>query len=86
MGKERTIKSCKKELQQITHHIKWEDLEINKVYHVPPIITLNRMDIVILSKDNDTITFKEVGSSKNEESKMHKTSILSRFLVRKKEY
>ena len=38
MAEENTVKSKATELRKIKHHIAWENLEVNKVYHIPPII------------------------------------------------
>ena len=87
MAKERTIEGCKDELKKIKAHIEPSKLKINKVYHIPPVISLERMDIMILGFDGDFIKFKRVDSTTDvAEKKMHKTSILSRFIVNKRKY
>jgi hypothetical protein len=87
MANENTIKSKQNELKKIKHHLDWTELEINKVYHIPPIITIERMDIEITAIDGDDIKFKRVDSTTDKtEKSMKKTSILSRFLVKKLKY
>ena len=87
MAEKRTIESCKDDLKKIKPHIHPTNLKINKVYHIPPVITLERMDVIILGLEDDFIRFKRVDSSTDkDEKKMHKTSVLSRFLVNKKKF
>ncbi len=87
MAEKRTIESCKDELKKIKAHIHPSNLKVNKVYHIPPVITLERMDIMILGVVGDFIRFKRVDSTTDkDEKKMHKTSILSRFIVNRRKY
>lgn len=87
MAEERTIESCKDDLKKIKAHIHPSNLKNNKVYHIPPVITLERMDIMVLGFEGDYIRFKRVDSTTDkDEKKMHKTSILSRFIVNKRKY
>ena len=87
MAEENTVKSKASELRKIKHHIAFEDLEVNKTYHIPPIITIARMDIQILDIKDDGIKFKRVDNTTDKEEKiMKKSSILARFLVKKRGY
>ena len=87
MGEKRNIRNSQNELNKIKHHISWDSLEVNKVYHIPPVLTIERMDIMILGVEGDFIRFKRVDSTTDkDEKKMHKTSILSRFIVNKRKY
>ena len=87
MAEDNTVRSKATELRKIKHHIALEDLEVNKTYHIPPIITIERMDIQILNIDGENIKFKRVDSTiDNEEKIMKKSSILARFLVKKMKY
>lgn len=87
MAEKRTIASCKDELNKIKGHIHPTNLKVNKVYHIPPVITLGRMDIMVLAFDGDYIHFKRVDNANNSEpQKMHKTSLLARFIVNKRKY
>jgi hypothetical protein len=87
MAEKRTITSCKEELKKIKGHIEPSNLKVNKVYHIPPVISLERMDIMVLGLENDFIRFKRVDDTTDVgEKKMHKTSILSRFIVSKRKF
>lgn len=86
MGNENTIKNKQNELKKIKHHLDWTELEINKVYHIPPIITIERMDVQITAIEGDDIKFKRVDGNDKSEKSMKKSSILSRFLVKKLGY
>lgn len=85
MANENTIKNKQGELKKIKHHVL--DLKVDETYHIPPIMTIERMDIKITSIDGDDIKFKRVdGSNDVSEKSMKNTSILSRFLVKKLKY
>ena len=84
---ERKIKDCINELKVIKHHIEPQELVVGQEYHVPPIISIKRMDIIITAKENDTIKFKITSdSTQKDEKSMERSSILSRFIVKKMKY
>jgi hypothetical protein len=81
------IQENKDALNKIKHHLKWEELEVGGKYHIPRIMTINRMDIVVTSKGEDSLKFKLLNSTTDTTEKtMHKTSIFARFLVKKRRY
>ena len=84
----RQLKNYIKDLKKINPHVNPNKLKVGDVYHVPPIISINRMDIVITStKDKEKIGFKIVGATNDKEEKiMDKTSILTKFLIPKKTF
>jgi hypothetical protein len=87
MGDSKKIKDYINELKVIKHHINPQELEVGKEYHVPPFISIKRMDIVITSKADGIIKFKITsGSTEKDEKTMEYSSILSRFLVKKMEF
>ena len=83
MAEKKTVKDNAAELRKIKHHIALDKLEVNKIYHIPPILTIERMDIQILGVEGDDIKFKRVDGTDKTEKSMKKSSILSRFLVKK---
>ena len=84
----RQLKNYIKDLKNINPHINPNKLKVGDVYHVPPIISISRMDIVITStKKKKKIGFKIVGTTNDKEEKiMDKTSILTKFLIPKKTF
>ena len=83
----RQLKDYIKELKTINPHINPNYLEVGVEYHVPPIITIKRMDVLITSNgEGNEIGFKIIDSNDDEEKMMDKTSILTKFLVRKKKF
>ena len=81
----RKIKDYIDELKLIKHHIPTQELEVGIEYHVPPIISISRMDILITEKEgNNSVKFKITsGGTENGEKTMADSSILSRFVVKK---
>ena len=87
MAKERKIKDYIDDLKVIKHHIMPQDLEIGEEYHVPPIISVKRMDIVVTSKEGGVIKFKITSDTTEKgEKTLERSSILSRFIVKKLKY
>ena len=84
MATSKKIKDHMDELKIIKHHIKPQDLEVGKEYHVPPFFSIDRMDILITSKEGSKISFKITGETT--EKAMEESSILSRFIVAKHSY
>lgn len=81
------LKDYINELKVIRHHINPLELEVGEEYHIPPFFSINRMDILITSKENGVVKFKVTNdSSKKDEMTMEKTSILSRFVVKKMKF
>lgn len=82
----RSIQELKEELQKIKSITPWEDIEVNHIYHIAPIITLERRDVLILSKTADEATYKRVDGSDDKEGKMHRTSVFARFMIKRKSF
>lgn len=82
-----SIQDLKAELYKMRYATPWDELKAGEVYHIPPIVSLERRDIKIITKEDNTVTYKRVdGTTTNEERKMHKTSVFSRFLVKRKKF
>ena len=83
----KNLKDHVDELKAIKHHINPKELEIGEEYHVPPFITINRMDILITAREGSAIKFKIISDpSEKDEKKMEESSILSRFVVKKMKF
>lgn len=83
----RQIKDYINELKVINPHINPNDLQVGTEYHVPPIISIERMDVLITSNgEGNEIGFKIVDSKDENEKTMDKTSILTKFLVPRKTF
>lgn len=59
----------------------WENIEVGKVYHLPRLGKIKRMNILIEEKDETTATYKVLGNTKDEQFTMHKTSVFARVAV-----
>ena len=82
----RSVQELKEELQKIKSITPWEKVEVNRIYHVSPIISLERRDLLITSKNENEATYKRVDDNENKEGKLHKTSVFARFLIKKKSF
>ena len=43
------------ELRKVGRLMKWEDIEVGEIYHMPPLIYNGRFDFIVLSKDIDVL-------------------------------
>ena len=87
MTNDKRIKDHMNELKVIKHHILPQNLEIGAQYHVPPIFSVQRMDIEITAKKGSKISFKIIGETNvNGEKSMEESSVLSRFIVKKRKF
>lgn len=82
----RSLQELKEELQKIKSITPWEQVEVNCIYHISPIISLERRDVIILSKTENEATYKRVDTNEDKEGKMHRTSVFARFLIGKKDF
>ena len=69
------------ELRKVGRIMKWEDIEVGEIYHMPPLIYNGRFDFIVLSKQLDTIRVKRY--DKEYPQTMFKTDITSNFIVKK---
>ena len=84
MGTVATIKSKQSELVKLRYATPWEEIKEDNVYHIPPILTLNRRDVIIISKNDDEAIYRKIGDKENH--KMHKMSVFARFLIKRKKF
>ena len=82
----RSLQDAKNELQKIDWITPWEDVEVSRIYHIAPLISLKRRDILILSKTDNEATYKRVDCEDDESGKFHRTSLFARFLLKKKSF
>ena len=86
MNMKRSVQELKEELQKIKSITPWEEVEVNRIYHISPIISLERRDVMILTKTADEATYRRVDGDDEKEGKMHRTSVFARFLVKRKKF
>ena len=64
---------------------KWEDVKTKTIYHIPPVNGDVRLNIIITSKDDYSITGRVVGGVDNGKTMtLYKTSLKSKFLIEDK--
>ena len=76
------LQVLKKKLERVRSLTPWEDIKVGQIYHIAPLVTLERRNIKVISKTDDEITYQKLGTTVPTESKMHKTSIFARLLVK----
>jgi hypothetical protein len=86
MAKKLTISNLKNFAANIRRVTPWDDIEINSVYHIPPLITLERRDVIIVNKNENTATYRRVGDKDKTDHTMFRTSVFAKFLVKQKKY
>lgn len=84
-AKER-LEAFKLNMKQYGAITPWESIQENAVYHIPPILTLCRRDILILEKTSDNIKYKRIDDTEKKENNMARTSVYAKVLVKRKKY
>ena len=84
--KQRSVQDLKAQITTLKSITPWDLIEANAVYHIPPIITLERREIFILTKEGDSATYRRIGDKEQKERTMMKTSVFAKFLVKRKKY
>lgn len=67
--------------------MKWEDIKEKEIYHIPPLPTETRKDILIMSKTDFSCTYKVLSATPNAYSTvytMYKSSLAYKFLTKHK--
>jgi len=59
----------------------WDDIEVNKVYHVPPFNNTKRMDVVVTYKSSNYLTYKKLNTDTNYAYTLYPSSQMSKFFV-----
>lgn len=86
MAKLNTVSELKEKIDKLRSITPWESIEVNNIYHVPPLVTLERREIFILTKDGESATYRRIGDKEQKERTMMKSSVFAKFLVKRKKY
>lgn len=86
MTKHKTVQDLKSEISALKSVTPWSEVVEKGVYHIPPIITLERREIVILKKNGNSATYKRIGDAEQKERTMYDTSVFAKFMVKRKKY
>lgn len=81
-----TISELKEKIDNVRAATPWETVEVNTIYHIPPLVSLKRREVLILTKNRNSATYKRVGDKEQVERTMFKTSVFAKFLIKRKKY
>lgn len=81
-----TISELKEKIDNLRAATPWETVEANTIYHIPPLVSLKRREVLILTKNHNSATYKRVGDKEQVERTMFKTSVFAKFLIKRKKY
>ena len=82
----KSIQDIKDKIALLRSVTPWEEIEDGAIYHIPPIYTLQRRDIRILSIKGDSASYRRIGDTNQEPRTMFKTSVFAKFLVKRKKF
>ena len=86
MAKLHTVSELKEKIDNLKSVTPWESIEVNTVYHVPPLVTLERREIFILKKEGDSATYRRIGDKEQKERTIKKKKKKTKILVKRKKY
>ena len=78
MGEKRTI------LMQHKPFIAWDDIKVQQIYHIPPLLGEKRKDILVTWKGDYSCTFKDLSKNYNAIETIYPSTLMSRFFVEHK--
>lgn len=81
-----SIQELKTEFQKLRSVTPWDEVKADETYHVPPLLSLERRDLTILTKDGKKATYKRIGDTEEKERTMYDSSVFARFLVKKRAF
>lgn len=65
----------------------WEEVKVDCIYHIPPVLGLSRREIKVTGKTDDEVTFTRVdGIEENATGKFNKTSVFAKCMIVVKEF
>jgi len=81
------FEELKKKWQLVTPITKWEDVTVNRVYHIPPVLGLASRDIMVTVKTDTELSFKRVdGVDENTLGKYNRTSVFAKCMIETKKF
>ena len=83
-GEKLTNGEKKTMLMRHTPLISWEDIKVNDVYHIPPLLGQDRKDVLVTWKGEYSCTFKNLSKGKNTIETIYPSTVESRFFVKHK--
>jgi hypothetical protein len=83
---DKKINEVKNILRNVNSITPWNTIKSGDILHIPPIISLERRDIVILEKYDNELSYKRIDVSSVNEEKLHKSSIFAKIMIRKKSF
>ena len=64
--------------------ISWEEIEVNHIYHIPPLLGGKRKDVLVTWKGEYSCTFRNLSNEKNTVETIYPSTLESRFFVKHK--
>ncbi len=80
------LEAFKQQMKQHSAITPWDEVKVNAVYHIPPIKSLSRRDVIILEKKENSIKFKRIDDTEKKEGDMARTSVYAKVMVKRKKY
>ena len=81
------FEELKKKWQLVTPLTAWENVFVNRVYHIPPVLGLASRDVLVTSKSDSELSFKRVdGVDENVSGKYNRTSVFAKCMVETKSF
>lgn len=83
-GKKLTNGEKKIMLMNHTPFIAWDDIKVNHIYHIPPLLGEQRKDVLVTWRGEYSCTFKNLSSGGNRIETIYPSTLESRFFVEHK--
>lgn len=81
------FEELKAKWQKVASITPWENVKVNSVYHIPPVLGLKGRDIKVTEKTDTELSFSRVdGIEENATGKYNKTSVFAKCMVETRKF
>lgn len=81
------FEELKAKWRKVTPITPWENVKVDDVYHIPPVLGLKSRDIKVTVKTDTELSFSRVDEiNENATGKFSKTSVFARCMIKEKKF
>ena len=83
-GEKLTDGEKRKLLMRLKPSVKWDDIQKDEIYHIPPVLGEKRRDVIITWKGEYSCSLRDLSKTYVATETIYPSSLISRFLIKHK--